>query len=162
MSYLPPTKLQTRILQEYVDVKGFGEGQRRLYHRLKNDIGERDHPAMDVSGNVAYDEDGKVLELMQDQPSTRDNTYFYQGKEYKYETRVIYRFGKESIERRKLLPTQRAIAEFLRRNASHQIDRNTRKRPAAGTKTAPKAAPQTAPKTATKSLQRISREKSQA
>ena len=99
MSYLPPTKLQTRILQEYVDVKGFGEGQRRLYHRLKNDIGERDHPAMDANGNVAY-KNGNVLELLQDPPTTRDNTYIYEGKRYTYETRMIFRFGKESIERR--------------------------------------------------------------
>ena len=52
--FLPPTKLQLRILDHFVEEQGYGSGVHKLYRRLKVLFDGLIHPAMDDEGNVAY------------------------------------------------------------------------------------------------------------
>ena len=51
--FLELTKLQNRILFEYVRKEGFAEGVQKLYQRLRRDIANIQHPAMNSKGDVA-------------------------------------------------------------------------------------------------------------
>ena len=126
--------LQKAILHEYVRQQGFGEGTKRTYERLKRDLGQNTvHPAVDEAGDVAYtkndDGDDVVLEFHADPPQTSGHKYLFDGKTYEYQRRTITRKkdGSTRVERRKLLPTKRAIQDYFRKDELVQIDRPTRK-----------------------------------
>ena len=103
--FLELTKLQNRILFEYVRKQGFAEGVQKLYQRLRRDIGDMQHPAMNNNGDVALNDDGEILEFTEDDiPDVNDNKYTYKNVEFKYETRPVEKKGVVTIERRKLLP----------------------------------------------------------
>jgi len=132
--FLPLSVLQTAILREYVRELGFGEGTKRTYERLKRDLGQETvHPAVDESGEVAYttnnDGDDVVLEFYKNPPETNGHKYLFNGKSYEYQKRTITRKkdGSTRVERRKLLPTKRAIQDYFRKDELVQIDRPTRK-----------------------------------
>ena len=52
--FLPLTKLQNQLLFEYIRESGYSEGANKLYERLKRDIGDAEHPAVNSKGEVAY------------------------------------------------------------------------------------------------------------
>ena len=54
VQFLPPTKLQLKVLDHFVEEQGFGSGVHKLYRRLKVLFDGLIHPAMDDEGNVAY------------------------------------------------------------------------------------------------------------
>ena len=54
VQFLPPTKLQLKVLDHFVEEQGFGSGVHKLYRRLKTLFDGVIHPAMDDEGNVAY------------------------------------------------------------------------------------------------------------
>ena len=59
---LPPTKLQIRLLNVFVDELGWGGGVHSLYRHLQREFGkDRIHPAMDDNGNVLF-ENGEFWE----------------------------------------------------------------------------------------------------
>ena len=64
--FLELTKLQNRILFEYVREQGFAEGVQKLYQRLRRDIADIQHPAMNSKGEVALNDDGEILEFTED------------------------------------------------------------------------------------------------
>ena len=134
LAFLPLSSLQKAILREYVRELGFGEGTKRTYERLKRDLGQNTvHPAVDEAGDVAYtkNDEGEdvVLEFHADPPQTNGHKYLYDGKTYEYQRRTITRKkdGSTRVERRKLLPTKRAIQDYFRKDELVQIDRPTRK-----------------------------------
>ena len=45
---------------------GFAEGVQKLYLRLRRDIGDIQHPAMNSKGEVALNDDGEILEFTED------------------------------------------------------------------------------------------------
>ena len=53
-TFLPLTKLQNQLLFEYIRESGISEGANKLYARLKRDVGDVEHPAVNKNGNVAY------------------------------------------------------------------------------------------------------------
>ena len=133
-AFLPLSSLQSAILREYVRELGFGEGTKRTYERLKRELGQNTvHPAVDEAGDVAYtkndDGDDVVLEFHADPPQTSGHKYLFDGKTYEYQRRTITRKkdGSTRVERRKLLPTKRAIQDYFRKDELVQIDRPTRK-----------------------------------
>ena len=133
-AFLPLSSLQSAILREYVRELGYGEGTKRTYERLKRDLGQNTvHPAVDEAGDVAYtkNDEGEdvVLEFYSDPPQTSGHKYVYDGKIYEYQRRTITRKndGSTRVERRKLLPTKRAIQDYFRKDELVQIDRPTRK-----------------------------------
>ena len=72
--FLELTKLQNRILFEYVRKQGFAEGVQKLYQRLRRDIADIQHPAMNSKGDVALNDDGEILEFTEgDVPAVVDN-----------------------------------------------------------------------------------------
>ena len=82
--FLELTKLQNRILFEYVREQGFAEGVQKLYLRLRRDIGDIQHPAMNDKGEVALNDDGEILEFTEDDiPDVNDNKYTYKSVEFK-------------------------------------------------------------------------------
>ena len=72
--FLELTKLQNRILFEYVRKQGFAEGVQKLYQRLKRDIGDMQHPAMNTNGDVALNDDGEILEFTRPVPRFHGST----------------------------------------------------------------------------------------
>ena len=88
--FIKLTKLQNKILFEYVREQGFAEGVHKLYQRLRRDIDGIQHPAMNSKGEVALNDEEEVLEFTTDNlPDVTDNKYTYNGVDYKYETRPI-------------------------------------------------------------------------
>ena len=136
--FLPPTKLQLRILDHFVEEQGYGSGVHKLYRRLKVLFDGLIHPAMDDEGNVAYTKDGDVWEEVNTPKNVTDHSYILDGKKYTYATREVVRKGKKTIERRKYLPTQLAIQDYLSKNETHQKNRMPKQRPAAGVRNPPK------------------------
>ena len=137
--FLELTKLQNRILFEYVREQGYAEGVQKLYQRLKRDIGDMQHPAMNTNGDVALNDDGEILEFTEDDiPDVNDNKYTYKNVEFKYETRPVEKKGVVTIKRRKLLPSRRGIEDYFRKDEITQIDRPSREANAGGQRTAPK------------------------
>ena len=136
--FLPPTKLQLRILDHFVEEQGYGSGVHKLYRRLKVLFDGLIHPAMDDEGDVAYTKGGDVWEEVNTPKNVKDHSYILDGKKYTYETREVVRKGKKKIERRKYLPTQLAIQDYLSENATHQKNRMPKQRPAAGVRNPPK------------------------
>ena len=127
--FLELTKLQNRILFEYVRKQGFAEGVQKLYQRLKRDIDDIQHPAMNDKSEVALNDDGEVLEFTEDDmPEVVDNKYTYKSVEFKYETRPVEKKGVVTIKRRKLLPSRRGIEDYFRKDEITQIDRPSRGR----------------------------------
>ena len=87
--FLPPTKLQLRILDHFVEEQGYGSGVHKLYRRLKVLFDGLIHPAMDDEGNVAYTKGGDVWEEVNTPKNVKDHSYILDGKKYTYETREV-------------------------------------------------------------------------
>ena len=137
--FIKLTKLQNKILFEYVREQGFAEGVHKLYQRLRRDLDGIQHPAMNSKGEVALNDEEEVLEFTTDNlPDVTDNKYTYNGVDYKYETRPISKKGIVTIARRKLLPSRRGIEDYLRKDEIVQIDRTSREANAGGQRAAPK------------------------
>ena len=136
--FLPPTDFQSQILKHYVEELGMGVGVTKLYERLKRDIGDTTHPALDKAGKIKYTDDGKAWELSNTPTNLKGDEYVEDGVVYTYQTRMVTRAGKKSKQRRKLLPTRLVVMHYLRKNETHQRNRMPRQRPGAGTRTAPK------------------------
>ena len=128
VQFLPPTKLQLKVLDHFVEEQGFGSGVHKLYRRLKTLFDGLIHPAMDDEGNVAYTKDGDVWEEVNTPKNVTDHSYILDGKKYTYATRQVVRKGKKTIERRKYLPTQLAIQDYLSKNETHQKNRMPKQR----------------------------------
>ena len=125
--FLELTKLQNKILFEYVREQGFAEGVHKLYQRLRREIGDMQHPAMNSKGEVALNDQEEILEFTEDDiPDVVDNKYNYKGADYEYETRPVSKQGIITIERRKLLPSRRGIEDYFRKDEITQIDRPSR------------------------------------
>ena len=77
--YLPLTKFQEDLLTEYLLEKGTGEGYQRTYQRLRDDIGEKRHYALDSDGNIALTDNGDIYEETSS-PSVTGQTYNYNNK----------------------------------------------------------------------------------
>jgi hypothetical protein len=88
-AFLPLTKYQTKILDENVIEKGFGEGIVRTFKRLQTLYGNKDHYAMNKNGDVAF-ENGSPYEMKR-KPAIVNHKYTHDGVIYKYETRLIRR-----------------------------------------------------------------------
>ena len=136
--FLPPTDFQSQILKHYVEELGMGVGVTKLYERLKRDIGDTTHPALDKAGKIKYTDDGKAWELSNTPTNLKGDEYVEDGVVYTYQTRIVTKAGKKSKQRRKLLPTRLVVMHYLRKNETHQRNRMPRQRPGAGTRTAPK------------------------
>ena len=82
---LPPTKLQIRLLNVFVDELGWGGGVHSLYRHLQREFGkDRIHPAMDDNGNVLF-ENGEFWEEAQNYQTTQlrskwENVYVSNAK----------------------------------------------------------------------------------
>jgi hypothetical protein len=131
VQFLPLTKLQKTILDNLVNLQGYSEGVEKTFERLKYEIGNALHPAINSAGNVAFTDDGKLLETAQP-PAVNNNKYVYNGEIYTFLTRVVKRNGVSKVERRLLRPTRRAIADYFSKNRFVQIDRQTREKVAGG------------------------------
>jgi len=131
-AFLPPTNLQKQILKEIVRDQGYGEGTLRIYERLKRELGDKTHPALDDDGNVALNQDDDILEFVGAPPRITSHKYTYNNIQYTYPTRTVTRQGVSKVERRKLLPTRRAIQDFYRKDEMVQIDRPVRSANAGG------------------------------
>jgi len=135
---LPPTKLQIRLLNVFVDGLGWGGGVHSLYRHLQREFGkDRIHPAMDSSGNVLF-EKGEFWEERHQPKIIKQHSYEVNGKTYTYQTRKVTRNGVSRIERRKLIPTFRVVQEFLRKHPVHQKNRMTKQAVAGGVRAPPK------------------------
>ena len=120
---LPPTKLQIRLLNVFVDELGWGVGVHSLYRHLQREFGkDRVHPAMDSSGNVLF-ENGEFWEEKHKPQIIKQHSYEVAGKTYTYQTRKVTRNGVSRLERRKLIPTFRVVQDFLRKHPVHQKNR---------------------------------------
>ena len=133
--FLPPTDFQLQILKHYVEELGMGVGVSKLYERLKRDLGDTTHPALDKAGKIKYTDDGKAWELSNTPTNLKGDEYVEDGVVYTYQTRMVTRAGKKSKQRRKLLPTRLVVMHYLRKNETHQRNRLPRQRPGAGTRT---------------------------
>ena len=140
VKFLPLTKLQRDILEEHFRERGHGEGYQRTYQRLKLAMGDKDHYAMDNSGEIARTDDDEIYEEVSTPTKIMNHTYNYKGNDYTWPTRKRLLKGKEVIERRRLLPTLLSIQDWLRKDPQHQIDRPTRNAPAGGIRQPPKHA----------------------
>ena len=109
----------------------------RTYERLKDDLGTKDHYALDSDGNIAMTPAGDIYEETA-RPTVTSHTYNYNNKDYTYPTRLVTRKGVQSVERRKLLPSKRGIMDFFRKQPQLQIDRQARHKPGGGKREAPK------------------------
>ena len=136
--YLPPTKFQLQILHHYVENLGIGVGVTKLYERLKRDLGDTTHPALNKAGDIKYTDDGKAWELSNTPTNLKGDEYVEDGVVYTYQTRIVTKAGKKSKQRRKLLPTRLVVMHYLRKNETHQRNRMPRQRPGAGARTPPK------------------------
>jgi len=136
-TFLPLTKLQNQLLFEYIRESGISEGANKLYARLKRDIGDVEHPAVNSEGDVAYKDDD-VLEFVETPTPIKDNSYTYEGETFNYITRPVSRKNVVRIERRLLLPTKRGIQDFMRKDEIVQINRPTRNANAGGRRNPPK------------------------
>jgi len=137
--FLELTKFQKRIIFEFVRQQGYAEGVHKLYQRLKRDISSIQHPAMDSNGDIALNNENEVLEFTDDDlPTVTDDKYLFKGTEYEYETRAVTKKGVVANERRKLLPSRRAIEDYFRKDEMVQIDKQSREANAGGQRTAPK------------------------
>jgi hypothetical protein len=135
---LPPTKLQIRLLNVFVDELGWGGGVHSLYRHLQREFGkDRIHPAMDDNGNVLF-ENGEFWEEKHQPKIIKQHSYEVNGKTYTYQTRKVTRNGVSRIERRKLIPTFRVVQEFLRKHPVHQKNRMTKQNVAGGVRAPPK------------------------
>ncbi len=135
---LPPTKLQIRLLNVFVDELGWGGGVHSLYRHLQREFGkDRIHPAMDDNGNVLF-ENGEFWEEKHKPKIIKQHSYEVNGKTYTYQTRKVTRNGKSRVERRKLIPTFRVVQEFLRKHPVHQKNRMTKQAVAGGVRSPPK------------------------
>jgi hypothetical protein len=135
---LPPTKLQIRLLNVFVDELGWGGGVHSLYRHLQREFGkDRIHPAMDDNGNVLF-EKGEFWEERHQPKIIKQHSYEVNGKTYTYQTRKVTRNGVSRIERRKLIPTFRVVQDFLRKHPVHQKNRMTKQAVAGGVRAPPK------------------------
>ena len=131
--FLELTKFQKRIIFEFVRQQGYAEGVHKLYQRLKRDISSIQHPAMDSNGDIALNNENEVLEFTDDDlPTVTDDKYLFKGTEYEYETRAVTKKGVVANERRKLLPSRRAIEDYFRKDEMVQIDKQSREANAGG------------------------------
>ena len=112
--FLPLTNFQEALLTEYLLEKGTGEGYNRTYERLKDDIGDKRHYALDSDGNIALTSNGDIYEETTT-PSVTGQTYNYNNKDYTYPTRLVTRKGVQRVERRPLLPSRRGIMDWYRK-----------------------------------------------
>ena len=130
--FLPLTNFQQELLYDYVRKSGYSEGVEKLYNRLKRELGNKEHYAMNSKGEIAKTDDGEILEET-DKPEMHDeHTYIYKGEEYTYQTRQVTRKGATKETRRLLLPSKRAVQDFFRKDEMTQIDRNTVRKNAGG------------------------------
>ena len=136
-TFLPLTKLQNQLLFEYIRESGISEGANKLYARLKRDVGDVEHPAINSQGDVAYKDDD-VLEFVENPPTIKNDSYTYKDETYKYITRPVSRKNVVRVERRPLLPTKRGIQDFMRKDEIVQINRPTRNANAGGRRHPPK------------------------
>ena len=135
---LPPTKLQIRLLNVFVDELGWGVGVHSLYRHLQREFGkDRIHPAMDDNGNVLF-ENGEFWEEKHKPKIIKQHSYEVNGKTYTYQTRKVSRNGVSRLERRKLIPTFRVVQDFLRKHPVHQKNRMTKQNVAGGVRAPPK------------------------
>ena len=134
LEFIPLTKFQRQLLDEHFNERGHSEGYQRTYQRLKLIIKDKTHYAMNKDGDIAR-VDGEILEEVGQLPKITNHSYQYKGDTYTYPTREVVRKGVKKVERRKLLPTLAAIADYLRKSPQHQIDRQTRSKPAGGLRT---------------------------
>jgi len=138
--FLPLTIFQEAILKEYLIERGLGEGYQRLYQRLKDDIGTKRHYALDFDGAIALTQTGDIYEETTTPTPTPSapHSYNYNNKTYNYPTRLVTRKGVQSVQRRPLLPSKRAIMDWYRKQPQLQIDRQARHKPGGGKREAPK------------------------
>ena len=132
IAFLPATDFQRDLLFEYVRKSGYSEGYEKLYNRLRRELGDKEHYAMNEEGKIAKTDDGKILEEV-NMPEMHDkHTYIYKGGVYTYQTRKVTRKGVTKETRRHLLPSKRAVQDFFRKDELTQIDRNTVRKNAGG------------------------------
>ena len=133
-AFLALSKFQKQLLDEHFNERGNSEGYQRTYQRLKLIIKDKTHYAMNKYEEIAR-ADGEIFEEVGQLPKITNHSYQYKGDTYTYPTREVVRKGVKKVERRKLLPTLAAIADYLRKSPQHQIDRQTRNKPAGGLRT---------------------------
>jgi len=125
--FLPLTIFQGAMLKEYLIDRGFGEGYQRVYQRLKDDIGTKRHYALDPDGAIALTQTGDIYEETNPTPTPASpHSYNYNNKTYTYPTRLVTRKGVQSVQRRQLLPSKRAIMNWYRKQPQLQIDQQAR------------------------------------
>ena len=73
--FLPPTDFQLQILKHYVEELGMGVGVSKLYERLKRDLGDTTHPALDKARKIKYTDDGKAWELSNTPTNLKGDEY---------------------------------------------------------------------------------------
>ena len=134
-SYLPLTKFQISVIDEYRQ-RGFREGVIKTWHRLRNDFNDKNHYAINKEGDIARTKDGTPIEDTTAQLDVTDHTYKCDNDEYTFPTRIT---AKGQTIRRKLAPSRRALASYLRNLESVQVSRPTRKHVAAGRRSPPKS-----------------------
>ncbi len=135
--FLPLTNFQEALLTEYLLERANGEGYQRTYQRLKDDLGDKVHYALDSDGKIAMTPAGDIYEE-RSSPSVTGQTYNYNNKTYTYPTRLVTRKGVQRVERRPLLPSKRGIMDWYRKQPQLQIDRQARHRPGGGKRAPPK------------------------
>ena len=116
---LPPTNLQEQLIDDYIHEKGYAAGVIKIYKRLMHDF-PGDHPAMNSAGHVVYDDDGEPWEFKNTPKNVQNHKYVHEGVQYEYETRPVVKNGVQTLERRRLAPTIRSVAEALGRSERHQ------------------------------------------
>ena len=78
LEFFPLTKLQTKLLDQHVNLLGFGEGVIKMYHRLRAEYGDRVHPALDENGEVAVNKDEEVNSTVrQELEGTKKKRFLY-------------------------------------------------------------------------------------
>ena len=60
IAFLPATDFQRDLLFEYVRKSGYSEGYEKLYNRLRRELGDKEHYAMNEEGKIAKTDDGKI------------------------------------------------------------------------------------------------------
>ena len=93
---------------------------------------------MSKEGEISL-EDGDPYEDKR-KPTVVNQKYTHKGLVYTYETRLIRRKAGNVTERRSLLPSIKAIADYFRKSERVQIDRSTRNAVAGGKRSPPKTA----------------------
>jgi len=132
IAFLPATKFQRDLLFEYVRKSGYSEGYEKMYNRLRRELGDKEHYAMNAKGHIAKTDDGKILEEVNKPKMQTKHAYVYKGDKYTYPTRQVTKKGITKEARRLLLPSKRAVQDFYRKDELTQIDRNTVRKNAGG------------------------------